>query len=454
MDYMLEELVQWDERIKEIADAEGLSCFPQEFEICGYEDMLCYEAYTGMPSHYAHWSYGKAYERKKTFYTYNLQGLPYEMVINANPCLAYLMRDNTLLTQILTMAHVYGHNDFFKNNRLFSAGARPENTVSMFKNHADRVRSYIQDPSIGYEKVERVLDAAHALRYQTTRTVGGYKPTPAEKKKRIMEKYYDGLKHDAEKTDRPFPDLNRVPLEPTEHIIEFLIEHSKLQDWEKDILQIVADETAYFIPQIETRILNEGWASFWHYRILNKLTLPDSLHLEFLNRHNQVIRPVLGGVNPYYLGFVILCDLEKKLGAGKIFEVRSLERDQSFLRRYLTREICEEMNLYRHTKKDKYSIIDEVADEPGWEEIRSTLANLAGMGSIPSIKVMEASPKDRSLLLEHEYDGRELELDYAKETLKYLAALWAGRVSLKTVLDGKNKRIVCNEHNQFSVEND
>jgi stage V sporulation protein R len=142
--------------------------------------MLNYEAYMGMPARYPHWSFGKAFERKKTFYHYNLSGLPYEMVINTNPCLAYLMKDNTLLLQILTMAHVYGHNDFFCNNRLFKEGTRAELVLEMFKSHARRIRSYISDPSIGYSKVERVLDAAHALRLQCYRQPG--QKSEAEKK--------------------------------------------------------------------------------------------------------------------------------------------------------------------------------------------------------------------------------------------------------------------------------
>ena len=171
-DYSMHDLLQYNSRIEEMVLDARLNTYPQEFEICSYEDMLGYEAYAGMPVRYPHWSFGKAYERKKTFYRYNLTGLPYEMVINSNPCLAYLMKDNTLLLQILTMAHVYGHNDFFKNNRLFKTGTRAEYTLEMFKSHGRRISEYIQDPSIGYARVERVLNAAHALRFQIYRTVG------------------------------------------------------------------------------------------------------------------------------------------------------------------------------------------------------------------------------------------------------------------------------------------
>lgn len=454
MEYTMQELERWNRKIEEIVEEYGLECYPQEFEICSYEDMICYEAYVGMPAHYPHWSYGKAYEKKKILYKYNIEGLPYEMVINSNPCIGYLMRDNTLLLQILTMAHVYGHNDFFKNNRLFTEGTTAHYTIEMFKNHADRVRSYIQDPTIGYERMERILDAAHALRYQTSRVVDMKRLTEDEKKKKILQEYDRKTKRTGvldEKKDIPFPNLNKVPLEPTEDIMGFILEHGKLEEWEKDVLSIVIEETQYFIPQIETKVMNEGWASYWHYKIINKLELPQNLHMEFLSRHNQVIRPFLGSVNPYYVGYKIFEDIEKRYGIEKIFEVRQLERDESFIRRYLTEELCGEMNLFQYRKKGQDYEIEEVADEKGWKEIRNTIASNIGMGAIPCIKVMEVSSKDQALLLTHEYDGRELELNYAYETLKYLSVLWGGKVYLSTAIDHTKKRIVCDENKNISV---
>src|SRR5215468_5438494 len=161
-DYEISDLEEWDRRIREKAEEFGLDTYAQEFEICDHSDMLGYMAYSGMPSHYPHWSYGKSFEKLKTLYDHGVSGLPYEMVINSNPALAYLMRDNSLLLQILTIAHVYGHNDFFKNNFTYRT-TRADYTISTFKAHAGRVRAYIEDPSIGYEKVESVLDAAHSL---------------------------------------------------------------------------------------------------------------------------------------------------------------------------------------------------------------------------------------------------------------------------------------------------
>ena len=184
--YELTDLVQWDERIREKVTEFGLDCYPQEFELCDHTGMLGYMAYSGMPSHYPHWSYGKSYEKLKTLYDHGVSGLPYEMVINSDPALAYLMRDNTLLLQILTIAHVYGHNDFFKRNFTYSS-TRAEYTIELFKAHALRVRRYVEDPSIGIEKVERIMDAAHALSLQRRRNLAIRKLSESEQIERALE---------------------------------------------------------------------------------------------------------------------------------------------------------------------------------------------------------------------------------------------------------------------------
>src|SRR5437899_8785969 len=179
--YTIEDLQEWNSRIIDLVQDFGLDPYPQEFEICDHEQMLSYMVYSGMPSHYSHWSYGKAYEKLKTLYDYGLSGLPYEMVINSNPALAYLMRDNSLCLQILTIAHVYGHNDFSKNNFTFKT-TRPEFTIGGFKARADRVRHYVDTPSIGLEKVEPLLDAAHSLALQCRRNLDAKKLSEEEER--------------------------------------------------------------------------------------------------------------------------------------------------------------------------------------------------------------------------------------------------------------------------------
>jgi stage V sporulation protein R len=457
-DYSMGELEKWNEEIEGLAFEEGLRCYEQEFEIVSYEDMIGYEAYTGMPSHYPHWCYGKAYERLKTLNRYNLSGLAYEMVINSDPCIAYLMKDNTLLLQILTIAHVYGHNDFFRNNRLFRQGTRAEYTVEMFKNHADRIRKYISDPGIGYARVERILDAGHSLKFQTSRVTGEKRLAAEEQKRRLLQKHkkpesdYPLLDPPEREEEQP-PDLRRIPLEPEEDLLLFVSEYGRLSEWEKDILDMLREETLYFIPQIETKIINEGWATFWHYRILNRLKLPQNLHMEFIKRHNQVVRPHEGHINPYFLGFKIFEDLNLRGGANtsKLFEVRELERDESFVRRYLTYELCRELNLFEYVKTGNEYVVSEISDEEGWSRVRDTIAASAGMGAVPSIRVCEKVRKDNTVMLEHMYDGRELELNYAYETLKYFAELWEGRVMLSTVVEDKKRVIVCDEHKRISL---
>lgn len=453
MEYSISELEYWNEKIEDIAKKEGLDYYPQEFEIINYNDMLSYEVYVGMPSRYPHWSFGKAYEKLKTLYSHNLTGLPYEMVINSNPCAAYLMKDNTLLLQILTIAHVYGHNDFFKNNRLFVEGTDANYTIEDFKCHAETIRDYTNDPSIGYEQVEKFLNAAHAIRYQTQRVIGAKSTSYEEMKKTMMEEYKSQDTFESiimPRTRKEPPNLDKIPLKPEDDILRFIIKYGDLADWQKNILSIVRNETKYFIPQIETKIMNEGWASFWHYNILKKLDLPQGLRLEFFKRHNDVVRPVEGNLNPYFLGFEIFRDLDSKYGRDKIFEVRALERDESFLRKYLSKELCEKLNLFQYFIKDNEITIQEVSDEQGWKNIRNTLASTCGISMVPYIRVVDMSRADKTLTLEHVYDDRELKITYANETLKHMVDIWGHKVVLKTCLEGKKTSIMCDENKKIS----
>ena len=455
MEYVLKDLMEWNEAIESKAKELGLNFYPQEFEIIGFNEMLGYEAYVGMPSRYPHWSFGKSYEKNKTLYSFDLTGLPYEMVINSNPCLAYLMRENTLPLQILTMAHVYGHNDFFKNNRLFKEGTRAKLALEMFKLDGEIIREYINAPGIGYEKVERILDAAHAIRYNIGRVIGRKEMTDEEIRKNRIEDYKKAIENksilDMDMVIEE-PILDKIPLEPYDDVVGFIIKYGKLEEWEKDIVRIVKRETEYFMPQIETKTMNEGWASYWHYNILKSLDLPEGLHFEFLKRHNDVVAPMLGGLNPYYVGFKMFEDIEKRYGRDKIFEVRSMERDASFIRRYLTQELCEELNLFQYGKKSFDYVIEEVSDEDGWKEIRDNLAFTAGLGSIPYIRVIDLNTRDLTLTLEHVYDGRELEATYAKETLKYVQQLWGYKVRLLTKnKDNKEFYINCDVDKKITV---
>lgn len=455
MKYSISDIEKWNEQIEDKVKEYGLECYQQEFEIIGFNEMIGYEAYVGMPSRYPHWSFGKAYEKTKTLYSLNLTGLPYEMVINSDPCLAYLMKDNTLLLQILTMAHVYGHNDFFKNNRLFKEGTNAKYTLEMFNLDSKIIRDYIDDPSIGYSKVERILDAAHALRYHVGRSVGVKELSDNEIRKNLLNEYESKRQNRGildSNVEIEFPDIDKIPLEPVDDVLGFIIEYGNLSEWEKTILKIVKREAQYFIPQIETKIMNEGWASYTHYNILKEMDLPQDLHLEFLKRHNDVIAPAIGGLNPYYIGFKIFEDLDKKYGKEKIFEVREIDRDSSFLRRYLTKDLCEELNLFQYNHRTFDTIIEEIADEDGWKIIRDTLSYTSGMGGIPYVRVIDLNKKDHTLTLENIFDGRPLELSYAKETLKYIQELWGYDVKLITKgTDNQEIMVKCDQDKKVTI---
>ncbi len=456
-DYALKDLEYWDARIREKVLAFGLDCYPQEFELCDHNQMLGYMAYSGMPSHYPHWSYGKAYEKLKTLYDHGVSGLPYEMVINSNPALAYLMRDNTLCLQILTIAHVYGHNDFFKKNFTFQS-TRAEYTISTFKSHAARVRAYVEDPSIGSEKVEMVIDAAHSLSLQCRRNLAVKKLSPEAERARLAEAAThppDPFQKIHRRPEQPEIDEKRVPPSPEEDILLFIRDHNPfLTNWERDLLTIVHEEAQYFIPQIETKIMNEGWASFWHKRILDALDLPQALHLEFLVRHNQVVRPVPGGLNPYHLGLRMWEDIERcgddpapeereRLPAGKtgrdlLFETREVDRDVAFIRRWLQERLMRDLDLIRFEPRGDDLVISDVSDEEGWRAVKEMLLKSVGMGTVPVIRVEDADHGGtRTLLLSHAHDGRDLHLENAERTLAYVHRLWGRDVVLETIMNGK-----------------
>jgi stage V sporulation protein R len=456
--YSIQDLEHWEEKIRAKADEFGLTYYPQEFEVCDHFQMLGAMAYSGMPSHYPHWSYGKSYEKLKTLYDHGVSGLPYEMVINSNPCLAYLMRDNSLCLHILTIAHVYGHNDFFKSNFTFKS-TRADFTLNLFKVHADRIRSYQEDPSIGHEKVEAVLDAAHALALQCRRNAGIRKLTPAEQRDRALaaaRPRNDPFQSLHRRREYQAPDLHKVPLEPDEDLLLFIRDHNPyLSDWEEDLLTIVHEGAQYFIPQIETKIMNEGWATYWHREIMNSLDLPQSLYLEFLVHHNQVVSPRPGDINPYHLGLKVWDyirrrydeptpeEIEKygppeKGGKEKIFEVRDVDRDVSFLRRFLTEELMRELDLFQYQPRGDDLVITETSDEESWRDVKETLLKSVGTGQIPVIKVEDADyGSNRVLYLRHYHDGRDLQLEYASKTLSYLYQLWGRTVVLETQLNHK-----------------
>jgi len=432
MDYQLSQLEEWDEKICDIAKKHGLDWFDITYEFIDYFSMIGAMAFHGLPSHFNHWSFGKSFERTHHMYNMGMEGLPYELILNSNPSLAYMMRENPFYLQILIMAHCVGHSDFFKNNRTFK-GTKPETIVGRCRAAKKRFQAYVEDPSIGIDKVEATVDACYAVQFQIQRP-GWIRRSRSE----IIEVHKEKLKEDPE-----YPDLDtsKNPLAPDYDILGFISENAKLPDWKRDIIEVCRDEGRYFWPQIQTKIMNEGWASYWHYTILHELDLPPELHVAFVKSHNQVIRPHVGGINPYHLGFHLFQRIKQRHGIEECFLAREVHHDASFVRQYLTQEDCEELNLFSYSKKKNGDTsVDDVSDEEGWEEVRRDLVKQVGGGSIPVLYVEEAK-KNGDLILCHEHDGRDLELSETKSVLEHLYRLWDDRVILNTIIDGKYQKI-------------
>jgi len=431
-DWTVEELEHWDHKISQIGEKYGLDWYEIEYEIIDYHEMISAMAYTGLPTHYRHWSFGKAYERTHTLYNAGMTGLPYEMIINTNPSISYLMTENQMYIHILTMAHCVGHSDFFKNNRMF-AHTNAEGALLKFKTAAKYIRSLIEDPTVGIDKVERIIDACHAIKYQVPRFPGIKRRTPAE----LREVYAQKIHEDATGQFKDF-DLDKIPLERDYNVLAFIAEHSRnLKEWQRNLISIIEENSSYFVPQAMTKIMNEGWAVLMHEKILQDLVLPDKYHLPFIKLHNQVIRPQLGEMNPYYLGYRLFKDIEEKYGFEECMLVREVHNDITFLRKYLTQEMCDQMNLFSYSQKKSkgYKTIDEVSDERGWELIRDDLIKMIGLNGVPVVYVDEVT-KQHSLILRHEHDGRDLDIPYAKKVHRYIEELWGDEVKLFTVLEG------------------
>jgi len=427
-DWTFSDLEEWDNRISKLAKTYNLDWFPINYEVCDYYEMIGHMSYHGLPSHYDHWSYGKSFERTHQMYNLGMEGLPYELIINSNPSIAYLMKENALYLQALIMAHCIGHSDFFKNNKEFK-NTKPVSVVAKFRNAKKRIQGYIEDTNIGIKKVENLLDAVHAIRFQTE-WYDIDRPSHTE-----LRKKYEILKRDDKSEKYSDFNIEKFPLEPDFDILKFFIDNCRhMAEWEKDIIEIVRSESRYFIPQIKTKIMNEGWASFWHYKLMNEVGLPGSMHIPFIKSHNQVIRPHIGGINPYHLGFWLFKKIEKESGLDECFFVRENFNDESFLRTFLDYDSMLELNLFTYSKKKEAYTIDEISSTDGWKEVKEDLIKSVGMNGMPRMFVSELE-KTGELLIEHEHDGRDLELNHAEAVVNHMTNIWGDMVKLKTIIE-------------------
>ncbi|MBI2942051.1 MAG: SpoVR family protein [Chloroflexi bacterium] len=444
------------ERIWEIAERLGLDPYPLRFEVIPATIMYEFGAY-GLPGRFAHWTNGRAYQQIKTMYDYGLSKI-YELVVNTNPSYAFLLEGNTVLQNKLVAAHVVAHCDFFKNNAYFANTNRQ--MIDAVSINAERIRRY--EFQHGHDEVERFLDSVLSIQEHVDphlsmrRAVD--RPESAEDTetaRRPRETPYDDLF----RLDAPSPSVEsppaarRFPEEPEKDLLHFLAGHAPdLKTWQRDIIMIVRSEMLYFVPQMQTKIMNEGWASYWHARIMRELDLTQQEYVEFAHLHASVLAPSKRSLNPYYVGFKMFEDIERRWdnpseeerrelgrpggeGRAKIFEVRSQESDASFIRNYLTRDLVKELDLYIYKLEgDEWKVV-----EKDWEKIRDMIvASMTNFGN-PYIVVEDGDyRRNRELLLRHVYEGQELDIEYAERTLQHVYNLWRRPVHIATRLNDKD----------------
>ncbi|PGB57158.1 stage V sporulation protein SpoVR [Bacillus anthracis] len=441
--------------ITEIATGFGLDFYPMRYEICPAEIIYTFGAY-GMPTRFSHWSFGKQFFRMKLQYDLGLSKI-YELVINSDPCYAFLLDTNSLIQNKLIVAHVLAHCDFFKNNIRFSNTKR--DMVESMSATAERVKAY--EHKYGKEEVETFLDAVLAIqehidpslmRPKLAWSIDDLEEEEVVKKKASQYDDLWNLDNRNKKQERSnVRKKKKIPPQPEKDLLLFIEEYSReLEDWQRDILTMMREEMLYFWPQLETKIMNEGWASFWHQRILREMDLTSDEAIEFAKLNAGVVQPSKTSINPYYLGIKMFEDIEERYnnpteemkrrgvkpgsGRDKIFEVREIEWDVSFLRNYLNKDLVmrEDMYLFQRQGKE-YKVIDKE-----WEHVRDQLVNMRTNGGFPYLVVEDGDYlKNGELYIKHSYEGIELDLKYLEKVLPYLHQLWGRTVHMESIVESK-----------------
>ncbi|KMY45563.1 stage V sporulation protein R [Bacillus sp. FJAT-27916] len=438
--------------ITEIAQGFGLDFYPMRYEICPPEIIYTFGAY-GMPTRYSHWSFGKQFFKMKLHYDVGLSKI-YELVINSNPCYAFLLDSNSLIQNKLIVAHVLAHCDFFKNNIRFTNTKR--DMVESMAATAERVRQY--EIEYGKLEVEKFLDSVLSieehidpslLRPKLSWTMD--EEDTEDESPHIVTPYDDLWSMDTNKKPEKKKKTKKFPPRPEKDILLFIEQYSRtLENWQRDILTMMREEMLYFWPQLETKIMNEGWASYWHQRILRELDLTSGESIEFAKLNAGVVQPSKTGINPYYLGIKIFEDIEERYnnpteemkkrgvkpnsGREKMFEVREIESDISFLRNYLTKDLVMREDMYLFQKKGRdYKIVDK-----DWKSVRDQLVSMRVNGGFPYITVNDGDYlKNGELYLKHWFEDIELDVKYLEKVLPHLHYLWGRTVHIETVLEGK-----------------
>jgi len=458
----------------------GLDFFDVSFELLDYDQLNMVAAYGGFPTRYPHWKFGMQFEELQKTYAYGLSKI-YELVINNDPCYAYLMKCNNHVDQKLVMAHVFGHSDFFKCNYWFSKTNRK--MMDEIANHGVRIRRYIE--RYGQQKVEEFLDCCLSLdnlidyhspfiarrRAQSEEEKEGEldsaNPTRLRAKS-YMEAFINPpsyLDVERRRIQEKLDTMEKFPDEPQKDILLFLMENASLERWQRDILSIIREEAYYFAPQGMTKIMNEGWACYWHSKIMTEKACSASEIVDYADHHSSTVAMQAGSLNPYKLGLELFRDIDdrwnkgkfgsdwdecsdaaakyswdRKLGLGreKIFEVRKIHNDVTFIEEFLTPKFVEKQQLftYAYNKQTQEYVIDSRDFQSVKDKLLFSLANFGQ----PYIYVEDGNFKNRSeLYLTHRYDGTPLRMDHARDCLENLYKLWQRPVHLETVVEKRKK---------------
>jgi len=487
------ELAKLQEEIRAYAEKSGLDFFETIFEMVPSDTINSLAAQEGFPVRYPHWRFGMNYDQYSKGYEWGLQKI-YEMVINTKPAYAYLMSSNSHVDQKTVMAHVYGHVDFFKNNYWFSKTNRK--MLDSMANHAVRVRRYMD--THGQDEVENFIDLCLSLDnlidphmpFNTAANKTGAKESDPEVEVKAQE--VGRLKNDRgymEKFINP-PEFieaqkkkmasnakqeQKFPNHPERDVMHFLMENAPIQDWQQDVLRMIREEAYYFLPQMQTKIMNEGWASYWHSEIMTKKALRDNEIIDFADHHAGVMAMQPGKVNPYKVGIELFRDIEdrwnrgrfgkeyedctdlkerqhwdKKLGLGrkKIFEVRKVCNDVTFIDQYLTPEFVDRFKLYTY-EYNKRTGQHEIVDRNFKNVKERILSGLTNQGQ-PTISIVDGNFENRGeILLSHKHLGGDLDMKYARETMRSIFIMWTRPVHIETELEGRKRLFTYNQNHEF-----
>jgi len=493
------ELLGHMQAIKAKAMEYGLT-FPEViYEVLPFDVMNQIASYSGFPVRYPHWKWGMEYESLSKRDAYGM-GRIYEMVINTDPCYAYLQESNSVTDQKLVMAHVYGHADFFRNNCWFSK----TNTKMMdeMANHSTRVRRHIERQ--GQDVVERFIDAClsiehlidpHSMFMQRSdgaasrRAAAGGGPagggesrkadSPFIPDKLPAKEYMDPFINPAKEMKRQKDEFEKkresekgkIPARPTRDVLLFLLRYAPLEDWQQDILTIIRDESYYFAPQAMTKVMNEGWAVYWHSKLMTQHFVEGKEIIQYADQHSGVLAMAPGGFNPYKIGYELFRDIERRWDTGqhgaaweslegigakenyddksrkgreKIFEVRRIYNDVQFIDEFLTPEFVDRLDMYQYRRDPNTGEMKIVSRD--FDRIKQTLLyRLTNMGQ-PFIYAVDANYRNRGeLYLAHQHNGLEIEIAKAREVLRNIRTIWGRPVHLQMRIEDDQYLFTCDD---------